>query len=105
MKVPVEKYIPNFCRFFFYSSLKYNLKKIINHHFLKSEKNAHKSRKIYQNFRVILEDWSFKTASFKKIKNKKKLLECILYIEMFKKITHQIVRKIDSINKLQINKN
>ena len=56
-------------------------------------KNSHKSYKIYQNFSAILEDGDFKTTADKK--NVKKIMECILYIEMNKKVFHKIVRKTD----------
>ena len=61
--------------------------------FPKSE-NLHKSNKIYRNFWVILEDEGFKTV-----------LECIIYIEMNKKVPYKIVQKICFIiDKLIINK-
>ena len=77
-------------------------------------KNLHKSYKIHQNFLAISEDEGFKTSTFKtKQKIEKKILECILYIEINKKVPHKIVRKIDIknvkrvflINKLIVNKN
>ena len=47
----------------------------------KISKKSHKSNKIYQNFWAMWEDEGFKTAPIKKKKIKKKILECILYIE------------------------
>ena len=84
-----------FFRFFFYFSFS-------RYHFLSKKlykiwKNSHKSyKKIYLNFLAILEDGEFKTAPVKKkIKMKKKKLECILYVEINKKVRYKIVRKID----------
>ena len=66
---------------------------------------------MYHNFLAILKDGGFKTARVKK-KIEKNILECILYIELNKKIPYKIVQKLISrtvqsffLNKLIINKN
>ena len=87
MKVPVEIYIPNFfLDFFYFSFLSYNVFKQKKSLLLKSGK-IHINLINYQNFLAILEDRGFKTAGLKK-----KLLKCILYIEINKKIRHKTVR-------------
>ena len=85
-KVPDEKDIPNFFRFFLLFVFEISKK---NHHFIKSEKihtNLIKYIKIFQP------SWKMEVLKLHQLKKK---IDWILYIEMNKNVPHKIVRKID----------